>query len=266
MRLLLRVFVRWFGPTILPPLIAFLIVLTVWQLAVSVFQIERYLLPGPLLVLQAAKKYSHELLVGSLITGGEAVVGFLCSLVTGTLIACLFSQSRMIRSSLFPYAVFLQTVPIVAIAPLIVIWFGSGFFSVALVSFIISLFPIITNATAGLLRVDPDLLDLFRLNNATRWQTLTKLRLPSAVPSIITGARIASGAAVIGAIVGEFFAGYAAEYKGLGVLIQQIKDNLNTSKMFALVIASTILGLIIFAVVSLIGQSILNRWYDSAET
>lgn len=261
MRLLLRVC----GSTILPPLIALLIVLTVWQLAVSMFHIERFLLPGPLLVLQSAQKNAGELVTGFLITGSEAVVGFLCSLLAGTLIACLFSQSRKIRSSLFPYAIFLQTVPIVAIAPLIVIWFGSGFFSVVLVSFIISLFPIITNATAGLLQVDPDLLDLFRLNNATRWQTLSKLRLPSAVSSIITGARIASGAAVIGAIVGEFFAGYAAAHKGLGVMIQQIKDNLDTSKMFALVIASTLLGLIIFAVVSLIGQSIMNRWYDASE-
>jgi len=250
---------------VLPPVAAFLMVLTIWQLAVSVFQIERYLLPGPLLVLESARKNAGDLLRGFLITGGEAVTGFLASLVIGTLIACLFSQSRLIRTSLFPYAIFLQTVPIVAIAPLIVIWFGSGFFSVVLVSFIISLFPVITNATAGLIQVDPDLLDLFRLNNATRRQTLCKLRLPSAVPSIITGARIASGAAVIGAIVGEFFAGYAARNKGLGVMIQQIKDTLDTSKMFALVVASTILGLIIFSAVTWIGQAILNRWYDTAD-
>lgn len=261
----MRSFLRAFASVALPPMVAFLVVLSVWQLAVSVFQIKRYLLPGPLLVLAAAQKHSAELLSGFLITGGEAVAGFLCSLIAGTLIACLFSQTRLIRTSLFPYAIFLQTVPIVAIAPLIVIWFGSGFFSVVLVSFIISLFPVITNATAGLIQVDPDLLDLFRLNNATRWQTLYKLRLPSAVPSIITGARIASGAAVIGAIVGEFFAGYAARHKGLGVMIQQIKDNLDTSQMFALVIASTLLGLVIFSIVSLIGQAILKRWYDTPE-
>jgi NitT/TauT family transport system permease protein len=261
----MRSFLRAFVSTVLPPLAAFLIVVAIWQLAVSAFQIERYLLPGPLPVLESAQKNFVDLFSGFLITGGEAVAGFFSSLIIGILIACLFSQSRLIRTSLFPYAVFLQTVPIVAIAPLIVIWFGSGFFSVVLVSFIISLFPVITNATAGLLQVDPDLLDLFRLNNATRWQTLSKLRLPSAVPSIITGARIASGAAVIGAIVGEFFAGYAARHKGLGVMIQQIKDNLDTSKMFALVIASTFLGLLIFSAVSWIGQAILNRWYETAD-
>ena len=110
---------RAFISHVLPPVVALLLVLTVWQLTTAIFKIERFLLPGPLLVLEAARKHWDELLSGFLITGGEAVVGFLASLIIGTLIACLFSQSRLIRTSLFPYAIFLQTVPIVAIAPLI---------------------------------------------------------------------------------------------------------------------------------------------------
>lgn len=257
----MRTVFLWFVSHILPPLTAFLVVVMVWHFATVIFAIERFILPGPLLVVKSAVKYTDELWSGFLITGLEAFVGFLLSLSVGILVACLFSQSRLIRHSLFPYAIFLQTVPIVAIAPLIVIWFGTGFQSVVLVSFIISLFPIITNATAGLLQVDPDLLDLFSLNNATRWQTLTKLRLPSAVPSIITGARIASGVAVIGAIVGEFFAGYVSR-KGLGYLILQTAPQLKTDKLFATVFASTLLGLLIFTLVSLIGNAILKRWYD----
>lgn len=257
----MRTFFRWFVTHVFPPLGAFLLVLVVWHFAIVLFDIKRFVLPGPILVAKSALKNFDELWSGFLITGAEASVGFLGSLIVGTLVACLFSQSPVIRRSLFPYAIFLQTVPIVAIAPLIVIWFGTGFHSVALVSFIISLFPIITNATAGLLQVDPDLLDLFRLNNATRWQTLLKLRLPSAVPSVITGARIASGVAVIGAIVGEFFAGYVSQ-KGLGYLILQTAPQLKTDKLFATVIASTMLGLLIFASVSFIGNLILNRWYN----
>jgi NitT/TauT family transport system permease protein len=257
----MRAIFRWIVSNLLPPLMAFLVVVTLWHLATVVFQIERFVLPGPLLVAKSAIKYGDELWSGFLTTGLEAIVGFLLSLAFGTLIACLFSQSPLIRRSLFPYAIFLQTVPIVAIAPLIVIWFGTGFQSVVLVSFIISLFPIITNATAGLLQVDPDLLDLFTLNNATRWQTLTKLRLPSAVPSIITGARIASGVAVIGAIVGEFFAGYVSR-KGLGYLILQTAPQLKTDKLFATVFASTLLGLLIFTLVSVVGNAILRSWYE----
>ena len=255
---------RRFTVTVLPPVIAFVVVVVVWHFSVKYWEIKKYILPGPGQVWQAAVDHSTTLWNATCVTGFEAVCGFLCSLSVGVFIACVFSQSRLIRTSLFPYAVFLQTVPIVAIAPLIVIWYGYGTHSVILVSVIISLFPIITNATAGLLSVDPDLLDLFRLNNASRMQILFKLRLPSAVPSIITGARISSGVAVIGAIVGEFFTGYGNQAQGLGYLVLHNKDQ-STERLFATVIASTLLGLAIFSSVSLIGAAIMRRWYDTEE-
>lgn len=254
---------QWLLTTVVPPLTAFALVLGVWHFATTYFKIKRYILPSPALVWNAACESADQLWSATLLTGIEAVSGFSASLILGILTACVFSQSRMIRTSLFPYAVFLQTVPIVAIAPLIVIWFGFGMQSVILISIIVSLFPIITNTTAGLLGVDPDLLDLFRLNNATRLQTLWKLRLPGAVPSIITGARISSGVAVIGAIVGEFFAGSGNDRQGLGYLIYANKDR-STDKLFATVIASTLLGLVIFSAVSSIGAFILRRWYDDS--
>jgi NitT/TauT family transport system permease protein len=197
------------------------------------------------------------------VTAAGAVCGFVMSVIFGTLIAVIFSQSALIRRSFFPYAIFLQTVPIVAVAPLIVLWSGTGFRSVVIVSFIVSLFPVVTNGTAGLTAIDPDLIDLFHLHGASRWQTLVKLRLPSAVPSIVTGARTSSGLAVIGTIVGEFFVGYdASERFGLGYLIQQSSEQLKTDLLFGAVLLSTLLGLVVFLAVGGIGATILRRWDD----
>jgi NitT/TauT family transport system permease protein len=245
-----------------PPVALLAFVLAGWQIATVTYEIPVYLLPSPQRVITAAVEGREKLVNATLTTGAAAVSGFGLSLLAGTLIAFAFSQSRAIRSSCYPYAIFLQTVPIIAIAPLIITWFGFGFRSVVVVTFIISLFPIITNATAGMLAVDPDLLDLFRLNNASRLQVLFRLRLPNSVPYIITGAKTSSGLAVIGAIVGEFFAGYGMTEFGLGYLIRQQSDFLKTDELFASVIASTFLGIAIFGSVNLIGATILSRWYD----
>jgi NitT/TauT family transport system permease protein len=248
---------------ILPPVALFLLILAVWQLATSVGNIPRYLLPGPMNVYAAGVANAAKLAKATGVTAAGAVCGFAMSVIFGTLIAVIFSQSALIRRSFFPYAIFLQTVPIVAVAPLIVLWSGTGFRSVAIVSFIVSLFPVVTNGTAGLTAIDPDLIDLFHLHGASRWQTLVKLRLPSAVPSIITGARTSSGLAVIGTIVGEFFVGYdASERFGLGYLIQQSSDQLKTDLLFGAVLLSTLLGLVVFLAVSGIGATILRRWDD----
>jgi NitT/TauT family transport system permease protein len=257
---------RWFSQLfdkLLPPVILFLAVVTVWQAAVAFWRIKPILLPSPLLVAQALAQNSGKLAQAAGYTGAAAGLGFVASLVVGTLVAFTFSQSRWIRSSGYPYAIFLQTVPIVAIAPLIVHWFGYGFQSVVLTSFIISLFPIIANATAGLLAIDPDLLDYFRLNNASRWQVLWKLRLPSAVPALCTGAKTACGLSVVGAIVGEFFAGYVGKRFGLGYLILLTKDQSKMAEMFAAVLTSTLLGVAIFSAVSFLTATILHRWYDA---
>lgn len=249
---------------VLPPLTLFAVVLAGWHAATVMFEIPRYLLPGPAEVWSAALENRRELLAATWLTAQGALSGFGLSLVSGTLIACAFSQSPLVRRSFYPYAVFLQTVPIVAIAPLIITWFGYGFQSVVLVAFIISVFPIITNGTTGMTAIDPDLLDLFRLYNASRWQVLLKLRLPNAVPYLIAGARISSGVSVIGAIVGEYFAGYGVDQFGLGYLILQTAPQMKTDQLMAAVIASTLLGVAIFATVSLAGATILARWYDGA--
>ena len=248
--------------SILPPLVVFGIVVGLWQACILGFQVKPYLLPSPLAVIQAYWQDASLLARAVVYTGSAALLGFVISLVVGTLIAFAFSQSRILRASGYPYFIFLQTVPIVAIAPLIVRWFGYGFQSVVLVSFLLSLFPILSNGTQGLLDIDPNLLDLFRLNNATRWQVLVKLRFPNAVPGLLAGARTSSGMAVVGSIVGEFFVGYGSKQFGLGYLIYSTNGQSQLDRLFAAVLTSTLFGIAIFGLVNLISATILRGWYD----
>jgi NitT/TauT family transport system permease protein len=244
----------------LPPLLFFGLVVLLWQAVVELFAIKPFLLPSPVRVALAMGQNLSALLHAAWLTALGAVCGFLLSFAAGFLIALLFSQSRLIERSLYPYAIFLQTVPIVAIAPLIILWIGHGFHGVVAVSFIISLFPVIANTTAGLTRVDPNLLDLFALNEAGRLQVLFKLRVPNAVPQMLTGARISSGLSVIGAIVGEFFAGYGTQDYGLGYLIILTNGQARTDYLFACILFCTLLGLAIFTGVGLLSTLLLRRW------
>jgi NitT/TauT family transport system permease protein len=252
----------WVLQTIVPPLVVFAIVLAIWQASIIGFRLKPFVLPSPVAVLRAFIDDAALLGRAVVYTGSAALSGFAGSLVIGTLIAFAFSQSRMLRAAGYPYFIFLQTVPIVAIAPLIVRWFGYGFQSVVLVAFLLGLFPILSNGTQGLLDIDPDLLDLFRLNNSTRWQVLVKLRFPSAVPGILAGARTSSGLSVVGAIVGEFFVGYGSKQFGLGYLINATNGQSQLDRLFAAVLTSTMFGIAIFGLVNLISATILRSWYN----
>lgn len=250
---------------LLPPLGLLGLLLLTWQTAVWLNDWEVFLVPSPLDVAAATGKNLDKLASATLLTAAGALAGFLGSLVLGVTTALVFSQSKLVRASCFPYAVFLQTVPIIAVAPLIINWCGTGFQSVVLVTLIISVFPIIASTTSGLLNIDPDLLDLFRLYRATRWNILWKLRMPHAVPYLITGARTSSGMAVIGAIVGEFFVGHTTERYGLGYLVRSSSDLLRTDLLFASVIASALLGIAMFGTVTLVGATALSRWYHPVD-
>lgn len=246
----------------LPPLLVFVLVVLVWDWSVRRYEIKNYLLPSPGRVAGAVVARWGDLASATAYTGAAAACGFLLSLTVGTAVGVLFSQSSIIRRSCYPYAIFLQTVPIVAIAQLIIRWFGNGFVSVTMVSFLISLFPILSGATTGLLSVDPDLIDLFRLNKATRWQVLFKLRLPGSVPAIVTGAKSSSGLAVVGAIVGEYFAGYSQGRTGLGSMILQTLDQLKMHEVFAAIMASTLLALAIFSLAGFVNDLVLRHWFE----
>lgn len=254
------------GPVVIPPVIFFAAVVLAWHGIVKINEIESYLVPLPGEVWQIVQEKSAELGQATWNTALAAVSGFMLSLVIGTGTAFLFSQSLLVRRSLYPYAIFLQTVPIVAIAPLVITWFGNGFQSIVVVTVVISLFPVITSVTVGLTSVDQGLRDLFEMNRATRWQTLFKLRMPHAVPYLVTGARTSSGLAVVGAIVGEFFAGYGTEHYGLGYLVLQSAGQLRTDLLFATIIASALLGVVMFTVVTWIGFYLLVRWTYGQES
>ena len=241
------------------------LLLGVWVAFIHIFHIPPFLLPTPMEVLQAAYSRFPSLLTSLEITTIAAAGGLLASIVVGMLIAMIFAQSRWVRSMFYPYTILLQTVPIVAIAPLILMWIGPGILSVAVVAFIICLAPIIANTTQGMISVDQNLIDLFLMNNASRAQILFKLRLPHALPSLFTGIRISSGIAVIGAITGELFAGSArVGVGGIGYAIQYAVAQLETDYLFALVAAATLLGFVFFFLIMSLEWYFLHNWHESA--
>ncbi|MEP7051876.1 MAG: ABC transporter permease [Pseudomonadota bacterium] len=243
----------------LPPLLTFCAVIALWEGTVRALNVPAFLVPTPSAVLAAAWQ-ERVALGGSLVTTAQgACSGFLLSVTLGTAIGVLFSLSRWLERGLYPYALFLQTVPIVAVAPLLVLWFGPGLRAVSVSAFIVSVFPIIANTLAGLRSVDPRLADLFRLYGAKLGDTLLKLRLPAAIPSMLTGYKVASGLAVIGAIVGEFVAGFSEGNAGLGITVLAAYRQLRTDLLFAAVLLSSLLGLSLFALVNAAASLLLRR-------
>lgn len=254
---------RW-QVTLFAPIVSLCLLVLLWQAIVSLANIHPVILPGPKAVWEAFQKNGPALQKGFIATGEAALVGMLSSLVIGSLIAVLFAQSRWLRAACFPYVIFLQTVPIVAIAPLLIIWSGYNFRTIVIVSFIISLFPVVSNVTSGLLSIDRNLLELFKLYGANRWQVLFRLQIPAAVPNLILGARVSSGLAVIGAIVGEFFVGNGGQYDGLGTLMTGWQSLQRTDALMAAVLVSTLLGVTMFGMVNLISRTLLRRWTRAA--
>lgn len=249
--------------SILPALVALALLVTAWEGLVRLLETPRYLLPPPSAIASAAATDAASLLRAAAITGRAALQGFVASAVIGVAIAIVLSSSRVLERALYPYTVFLQTVPIVAIAPLLVLWFGPGLRAVTVSSFIVSVFPVIAGGLAGIRSVDPSLRDLFRLYGAGRAATLMLLELPFALPSIVTGLRVAGGLAVIGAIVGEFVAGFSDAESGLGITILASYRHLETDRLFAAVLSAALLGLALFGAVSATGHVLLARWHPS---
>ncbi len=245
----------------LPPVLFTLSVLVAWDVVVQAFALPPILLPRPWDVVQSGWQQADVLWRGAVVTGSAALAGFALSVVIGSMIAMLMSQSTTIRLALYPYVILLQTVPIVAIAPLLIIWSGYEFRTVVWVTLIISLFPIVNSVTEGLMAIPRDRLDLFTLYGATRAQTLMRLRIPTAIRYLLLGARTSCGLAVIGAIVAEFFVGNGgANYSGLGTLMTGWQTLGKTASLLAALFVSTGLGIGMFAMVHLLSTTILSRW------
>jgi NitT/TauT family transport system permease protein len=239
--------------------------LLLWQLVIWIFQVQPYMLPSPWAVAKAVSKRFPSLMTSLAITGEEALGGLIASVIVGVLVALLFAQSGWVRKMLYPYTILLQTVPIIAIAPMILSWVHAGGPAVTLIAFIISLAPVIANTTQGLISVDENLVNLFLMHNASPAQVVLKLRLPHAVPSLFVGMRIASGIAVIGALTGELFAGSSQVGQGgLGYSILYASSQNQTDYTFALVLATVVLGFSFLFVVMFLEWQFLHRWHESA--
>jgi NitT/TauT family transport system permease protein len=239
--------------------------LLLWQAAVWLLKLPPYMLPTPWAVATTIVDRLPDLWDAMLTSAEAAGGGLAASIVVGVLIAMVFARSPWVRRMFFPYTVLLQTVPIVAVAPLILMWAGQGLFAVGVITFIICLAPIIANTTQGLISVEENMVQLFRMHNASEWQILRQLRLPYALPSLFAGVRIASGIAIIGAITGELFASSSEVGRGgLGYTIQYANSQMQTAYLFALVITASVLGFSFFFLVMFFEWLALHQWHESS--
>jgi NitT/TauT family transport system permease protein len=251
---------------IIAPLVVFALVIGVW-LFISYVMLEprrRFLMPPPQEVFRVGlldARNLSEILGGLWSTTQVAIVGLMVAIAIGTVIPVAMIQARWVEWSLYPWAVVLQTIPILAIVPLIGFWFQFGFSSRVLVCVLISLFPIITNTLFGLKSTDQAHHDLFTLQRANRVQRLLKLQLPGALPAIVSGWRIAAGLSVVGAIVGDFF--FRQGEPGIGRLIDDYRARLQSEQLFASVGLSSLLGLVVFWGFGLLGQLLVGSWHES---
>jgi NitT/TauT family transport system permease protein len=248
---------------ILLPLAVLALVILAWDEVVRINAIPPYLLPGPGLVL-ATLWSDRVLLFGSLlVTLTTTLEGFALALLGGIGLAVLFNQSRVIEYSLYPYAVILQVTPIVAIAPLLLIYLPQPA-AVLVCAWIVAFFPVLANTTLGLGSVDRNLVDLFALYGASRWQVLRRLKLPAAMPYILGGMRIAGGLSLIGAVVAEIAASSPGAGSGLAYRIAESGNRLNIPRMFAALLLLSVAGIVIFFTLSLFSHLCLRRWHESA--
>jgi len=246
------------------PLAIMVLAVWLWDRICVWNEIPRYILPRPGEVL--ATLYTDAgLLFGSLlVTLRITFLSLLLAVAGGVGLAVLFAQSKWVEMSFFPFAVILQVTPIVAVFPLINIYVDNQTAKLLLCAWIVAFFPILSNTTLGLNSVDRNLIDLFRLNGATRWQELWHLRLPAAMPYFLGGLKIAGGLSLIGAVVAEFVAGASGQSSGLASRIIEAGYRLNAPRLFAALILISFTGIVIFLALTLVSHLVLRRWHESA--
>src|SRR6476469_4306874 len=248
---------------VLLPIAVLALGVALWELAVGVGGIPPYVLPSPWLVFSTLVSARALLLASLLVTLTTTLQGFLLAALGGGRLAVLFNQSRLIEYSLYPYAVILQVTPIVAIAPLLLVYLPQQA-AVLACAWIVAFFPVLANTTLGLNSVDHNLADLFRLYGASRWQVLWDLKLKSALPNMLAGLKIAGGLSLIGAVVAEIAAGSAGAGSGLAYRIAESGYRLNIPRMFAALLLLSLAGVAIFFALSAISYLALRRWHESA--
>jgi putative hydroxymethylpyrimidine transport system permease protein len=238
-----------------PPTLLIICLIIAWQVLAGVFHVKSYVLPTPSDVVNSLSTQRTEILSNTLFTMKEIVLGFTLSLVIGLALAVLLHLSRLVRQTVYPILVASQTVPVVVLAPILVVMFGLGILPKLAIVTLVCFFPIVVNAVDGLRSVDPEYVRMMRTLHASRWGTFRRVELPSALPLIFSGARIAATYAAIGAVFGE----YSGSNEGLGYMIQQATPDLNTALMFAAVLILSILALTLFGLVNL-AERIIAPW------
>ena len=250
---------------IIAPLVLGVLMLGLWEIGVRAAGIPPYILPGPILVAKTLVADWGTLEPSLLVTVRITLEALAAAVAIGGLLAILFSLSRWIELSLFPYAIILQVTPIVAIAPLIIVWANNVELSLLICAWLVAFFPILSNTILGLRSVDPNLLDLFRLYGAGRWRTLVDLRLPAALPYFLGGLRISGGLALIGAVVAEFVAGTGGLGAGLAYQILQAGFQLDIPRMFAALLLISLAGVALFAAMAWLSRRVLAPWHASEQ-
>ena len=245
------------------PLLVFLAMIGLWEALVRVNDIPPYVLPSPSLIGVTLVKDWDTLSGSLLVTLQITFEALLAATVGGVALAILFARSRWVERSFFPFAVVLQVTPIVAIAPLLLVYLDANT-AVLVCAFLVAFFPILSNMALGLASADHNLIDLFELYKASRWKQLILLRLPAALPYFLGGLRIAGGLALIGAIVAEIAAGSAGQGAGLAYRIVEAGYRLNIPRMFAALVLISASGILIYLVFTLLSYVLLSRWHDSA--
>jgi NitT/TauT family transport system permease protein len=253
-----------FWPKILAPLAIGIVVLALWEAVVRVNHIPIYILPGPILIAETLVKDWDTLSTSLWVTLEITFMALTVAVALGVFISVLFSQSKWVELSFFPYAVILQVTPIVAIAPLIIIYVSDIRIALLICAWIVAFFPILSNTTLGLNSADHNLINLFQLYGASRGQVLRHLRLPAAMPYFLGGLRISGGLSLIGAIVAEFVAGTGGRASGLAYRILESGYQLQIPRMFAALLLISLTGIVIFLVLSLISHLCLRKWHESA--
>src|SRR5437016_6109605 len=249
---------------ILAPLLIGMVFLAIWEAVVRWRGIPPYILPPPSAVARSLWTDGSSLFGSLLVTLRITLAALAAAALLGGAIALLFSRSRILELSLFPYAVILQVTPIVAIAPLIIIWVREPFLALLVCAWIVAFFPIVSNTTVGLNSADRNLLSLFRLYGASPGQILLYLRLPTALPYFLAGLRISSGLALIGAVVAEFVAGTDDSETGIDLRILEAGYRLAIPRLFAALFLLSLTGIVIYLILDFLSRRLLRHWHESA--
>lgn len=242
------------------PLLAFFAMLACWQGAIVLFDMSPLILPGPGVVGVTLASQLPNLVHHAAVTLLEATLGFLLGSGLAALLAVVFNFSRNSERALYPYAIATKAIPLVALAPIVVAWFGGGLISKVVLASIISFFPVLVNVVDGLRSVEPDALELMKSLSASRWQTFTKLQFPAALPQVFAGLKVASSFSVVGAVVAEFVNSQA----GIGYVIKSSSYYLDTNITFAAILVAAAIGLAFFGTVSWL-QTVLVFWKKNAQ-